>query len=118
MDKNPDITNFAVSLIIKAVVIAARFSGIVWVVVKTHLSIVFVLIPLTFYIGQELDNPDAAIAREFALVVPGIKGERQADLLEIVPARNAFGLVPCPAQRRHEYRQQYSNDCDYYQQFD
>ncbi|HUU18183.1 MAG TPA: DDE-type integrase/transposase/recombinase, partial [Sedimentisphaerales bacterium] len=29
MDKNPDITNFAVSLIIKAVVIAARFSGIV-----------------------------------------------------------------------------------------
>ncbi len=27
MDKNPDITNFAVSLIIKAVVIAARFSG-------------------------------------------------------------------------------------------
>ncbi|HUU15515.1 MAG TPA: hypothetical protein VMW72_00065 [Sedimentisphaerales bacterium] len=29
MDKNPDITNFAVLLIIKAVVIAARFSGIV-----------------------------------------------------------------------------------------
>jgi len=29
MDKNPDITNFAVSMIIKAVVIAARFSGIV-----------------------------------------------------------------------------------------
>jgi len=29
MDKNPDITNFAVSLNIKAVVIAARFSGIV-----------------------------------------------------------------------------------------
>ncbi len=29
MDKNPDIINFAVSLIIKAVVIAARFSGIV-----------------------------------------------------------------------------------------
>ena len=29
MDKNPDITNFAVSLIIKAALIAARFSGIV-----------------------------------------------------------------------------------------
>ncbi|MFZ2149236.1 MAG: DDE-type integrase/transposase/recombinase [Sedimentisphaerales bacterium] len=29
MDKNPDIINFAVSMIIKAVVIAARFSGIV-----------------------------------------------------------------------------------------
>jgi len=27
MDKNPDITNFVASLIIKAVVIAARFSG-------------------------------------------------------------------------------------------
>ena len=27
MDKHPNITNFAVSLIIKAVVIAARFSG-------------------------------------------------------------------------------------------
>ena len=29
MDKNPDITNFAVSLIIKAVIVAAQFSGMV-----------------------------------------------------------------------------------------
>jgi hypothetical protein len=39
-------------------------------------------------------------------------------LLEIITACDAFGLIPGPAQRRHKYCQQYSDDCYYYQQFD